>query len=68
MSFFFLYFFAGHIGKSCSEIKYHSPQTQDGSYTIDPDGEGGFEPFTVFCDMTDKNGQSSVTTVKPEYM
>ena len=51
-----MYFFSGHIGKSCSEIKYHSPQTQDGSYTIDPDGEGGFEPFTVFCDMTDKNG------------
>ena len=51
-----MYFLGPYIGKSCSEIKYHSPKIPDGSYIIDPDGEGGFEPFTVFCDMTDKNG------------
>ena len=44
-----------HLGKSCSEIKTHSPQATSGSYVIDPDGEGGYEPFTVVCDMTDKN-------------
>ena len=44
------------LGKSCSEIKYHSPHAKSGSYVIDPDGEGGGRPFTVFCNMTDKDG------------
>ena len=26
------------------------------NYVIDPDGRGGLAPFTVFCDMKDKNG------------
>ena len=26
----------------------------NGSYVIDPDGEQGMAPFTVFCDMSDK--------------
>ncbi|XP_074618115.1 contactin-associated protein-like 2 [Acropora palmata] len=43
-------------GKSCSEIKHYSPQATSGSYVIDPDEEGSQGPFTVFCDMTDKNG------------
>ena len=25
-------------------------------YVIDPDGAGGLAPFTVYCDMSDKNG------------
>ena len=45
-----------YSGKTCSEIKLYSPQATSGSYVIDPDGEGGYEPFTVYCDMTDKNG------------
>ena len=49
-------------GKSCSEIKLYSPQATSGSYVIDPDGEGGYEPFTVHCDMTDKN-EVGVTVV-----
>ena len=44
------------LGKSCSEIKYYSPQATSGAYVIDPDDEGSHKPFTVFCDMTDKNG------------
>ncbi|CAH3180818.1 unnamed protein product, partial [Porites lobata] len=44
------------LGKTCSEIKLHSPQATSGSYVIDPDGEESYEPFTVHCDMTDKNG------------
>ena len=40
---------------SCSEVeKYIS--SVSGNYVIDPDGEGGLAPFTVFCDMTDKSG------------
>ena len=27
-----------------------------GNYVIDPDGEGGLAPLTVFCDMLDKSG------------
>ena len=42
-------------GKTCSDIKSYSSQAVGASYVIDPDGEGGYEPFTVYCDMTDKN-------------
>ena len=51
--YYFVYYL---LGKTCSEIKSHSLKATSGSYVIDPDGEGGYEPFTVFCDMTDKNG------------
>ena len=40
---------------SCSVIrKYVS--SSSGNYVIDPDGESGQAPFTVYCDMSDKNG------------
>ena len=40
---------------SCSVIrKYLSGSS--GNYVIDPDGAGGLAPFTVYCDMSDKNG------------
>ena len=40
---------------SCSVIrKYVS--SASGNYVIDPDGAGGLAPFTVYCDMRDKNG------------
>ena len=39
---------------SCSVIrKYVS--SSSGKYVIDPDGAGGLSPFTVYCDMRDKN-------------
>ena len=40
---------------SCSVIKKFVSNSS-GSYVIDPDGEGGLAPFTVYCDMRDKNG------------
>jgi len=40
---------------SCSVIRKHVSSV-GGNYVIDPDGEGGVAPFTVYCDMTDKNG------------
>lgn len=40
---------------SCSVIKKYVSNSS-GSYVIDPDGEGGLAPFTVHCDMRDKNG------------
>ena len=46
---------------SCSAIrKYIS--SASGNYVIYPDGEGGLAPFTVYCDMSDKNG-AGVTVI-----
>ena len=38
----------------CVMRKYVS--SSSGNYVIDPDGAGGLVHFTVFCDMSDKNG------------
>ena len=43
------------MATSCSVIKRYVTSAS-GNYVIDPDGEGGLAPFTVFCDMTDKSG------------
>ena len=43
------------IPASCSEVKKYISSVS-GNYVIDPDGEGGVAPFTVFCDMADKSG------------
>ena len=43
------------VGTSCSVLRKYVGRV-NGNYVIDPDGEGGLAPFTVFCDMTDKSG------------
>ena len=40
---------------SCSVLRKNLSSVS-GNYVIDPDGEGGLAPFTVYCDMTAKNG------------
>ena len=40
---------------SCSVIRKHVSRVS-GNYVIDPDGSGGLAPYTVYCDMSDKNG------------
>jgi len=40
---------------SCSVIR-KDVSSSSGNYVIDPDGAGGLAPFTVYCDMSDKNG------------
>ena len=40
---------------SCSVIRKYVSSVS-GNYVIDPDGTGGQAPFTVHCDMSDKNG------------
>ena len=40
---------------SCSVIRKHASSVS-GNYVIDPDGPGGLAAFTVYCDMSDKNG------------
>ena len=43
------------VANSCSVVrKYLSSVSVN--YVIDPEGEGGLAPFTVYCDMTAKNG------------
>ena len=40
---------------SCSTIRKFISNVS-GNYVIDPDGAGGLAPFTVYCDMSNKNG------------
>ena len=42
--------------RSCADFKNSDPKASSGRYVIDPDGEKGLSPFTVYCDMNDKNG------------
>ncbi len=44
------------IYNSCYAIKQANPDAKDGEYLIDPDGEGGEEPFKAYCDMTTDGG------------
>ena len=43
------------VATSCSVIRKYVSSTS-GNYTIHPDVKGGLSPFTVYCNMTDKNG------------
>lgn len=47
---------------SCSSIKRANGEKRSGNYEIDPDGEGGVKPFSVYCDMRDK-GAVGVTVI-----
>ena len=44
------------LAKSCSDLKKLDPTAGNGTYVIDPDGDGDEPPYHVTCDMTDKNG------------
>ena len=44
------------LGASCKAILDAGKSTGDGIYIIDPDGNGGAEPFKAYCDMTTDNG------------
>ena len=41
---------------SCSDIKTRGGGTSSGTYMIDPNGNGGVTPSSVYCDMSDKGG------------
>ncbi len=41
---------------SCLAWKTASPNSPDGVYQVDPDGNGGDAPFQVYCDMTQDGG------------
>jgi hypothetical protein len=41
---------------SCKALKTALPSSQDGAYTIDPDGAGPLSPVRTYCDMTTDGG------------
>ena len=51
---------------SCLALLNEFPGSTTGFYTIDPDGEGGVEPFTTVCGMdTNGGGWTLVGIVSP---
>ena len=42
--------------EDCSALLAADASRSDGIYTIDPDGEGGTDPFEAFCDMSTDGG------------
>ena len=44
--------------KSCADFKNSNPKASSGRYVTDPDGDKALSPFTVYCDMTNENGDS----------
>lgn len=49
---------------SCKKILDSHVDTTSGTYTIDPDGEGGVASFAVYCDMTDGGGWTKILHYK----
>lgn len=43
-------------GSLCQAILADNPGTSSGTYTVDPDGDGGVEPFEVSCEMVNGAG------------
>ena len=41
---------------SCKALLALAPNTPDGTYWLDPDGDAGVSPFEAFCDMTTDGG------------
>ncbi len=42
--------------KNCDALHATAPGAKDGSYWIDPDGDGGLDAFQVTCDMSTAGG------------
>ncbi|MEC9072571.1 MAG: fibrinogen-like YCDxxxxGGGW domain-containing protein, partial [Myxococcota bacterium] len=40
----------------CLDLHQKSPSAPSGTYTVDPDGDGGAEPYAVYCDMDSPGG------------
>ena len=57
----------GSFPTSCREY-YENGACSDGTYTVDPDGNGtGVEPFDVFCDMENYGRTLIVNAPEPGY-
>ena len=63
----FLTYVAGEIRypKTCMGWDSGKEDFINGTYTIDPDGEGGEEPFSVQCVKSSSSGTVWTTCAKP---
>ena len=48
--------------KTCTGVKKEKSTATNGHYTIDPDGDGGMSPFSVYCSFSNSNGEATVFT------
>ena len=44
------------VQKNCAAWKKIKPDSPDGKYVVDPDGDGPISSFNVYCDMTKDGG------------
>lgn len=44
------------VAQTCNQLHMLDPEAPSGVYSIDPDGEGGADPFDAYCDMTTEDG------------
>jgi alpha-tubulin suppressor-like RCC1 family protein len=52
--------YTGNHPRSCSQVYALSDNPSTGTYTIDPDGSGGVNPFDVRCVMNGKGGWTKI--------
>jgi hypothetical protein len=45
------------LPRDCADVWHRGESAGDGTYLIDPDGDGGLTPFQAYCDMTYDGGR-----------
>jgi hypothetical protein len=53
------------VPRTCKDVLEANPNAKSGTYTIDIDGDGPQEPFSVVCQMLNTSGWTLVALEKP---